>query len=97
METSEKSPFLSSHHWLRLVYMLLFAACLQVASVVMWFVVVVQFLFSIITGASNEKLLTLGDSLSQYIFQVFRFLTYNTEEKPFPFADWPEPSVSDDE
>ena len=45
-----KNNVLSPTHWLRLVYMLLFALCLQVASFVMWMLVVVQFIFALVTG-----------------------------------------------
>ena len=36
-----------------------------------------------------NKQLSLGASLSTYAYQVFSFLTYNSEQRPFPFADWP--------
>lgn len=84
-----KSNLTSSKHWLRLVFMLLFAAVLQLASLVMWVLVVVQFLFSLITGADNQHLRRFGHSLSTYIYDVLKFLCYSSEEKPFPFADWP--------
>ncbi|HWV13908.1 MAG TPA: DUF4389 domain-containing protein [Cellvibrio sp.] len=85
-----KSNLQSSKHWLRLVFMLLFAAVLQVASIVMWLLVIVQFIFSLITGADNSNLRKLGYGLSVYIFDTLKFLTYASEEKPFPFADWPQ-------
>lgn len=84
-----KSNLLSSKHWLRLVFMLLYAAVLQLASLVMWVVVAVQFLFSLITGEDNQHLRRFGHSLSTYIYDVLKFLCYSSEEKPFPFADWP--------
>lgn len=84
-----KSNLLSSKHWLRLVFMLLFAAVLQLASLIMWVLVAVQFLFSLITGADNQHLRHFGHSLSTYIYDVLKFLCYSSEEKPFPFADWP--------
>lgn len=84
-----KSNLTSSKHWLRLVFMLLFAAVLQLASLVMWVLVVVQFLFSLITGEDNQHLRRFGHSLSTYIYDVLKFLCYSSEEKPFPFADWP--------
>jgi hypothetical protein len=88
-----KSNLTSSKHWLRLVFMLLYAAVLQLASIVMWVVVAVQFLFSLITGEDNLPLRRFGHSLSTYIYDVLKFLCYSSEEKPFPFADWPESSV----
>ncbi len=84
-----KSNLTSSKHWLRLFFMLLFAALLQLASLVMWVLVVAQFFFSLISGDDNLQLRRFGASLSAYIFDVLKFLTYNSEEKPFPFADWP--------
>jgi len=84
-----KSNLTSSKHWLRLLFMLVFAAVLQLASIVMWVLVIAQFIFSLITGDNNLQLRKFGHSLSIYIFDTLRFLTYASEEKPFPFADWP--------
>ena len=89
MDDKLKSNLTSSRHWMRLVFMLLFALLLQVATAVMWVLVILQFLFSLITGKDNEKLRAFGSALSVYIHQSLRFLTYNSEDKPFPFSDWP--------
>lgn len=70
--------------------MLVFAAVLQVASIIMWVLVIAQFIFSLITGEDNPQLRKFGHSLSMYIFDTLKFLTYASEEKPFPFADWPQ-------
>lgn len=90
-----KSNITSSKHWLRLVFMLLFAAVLQLASIVMWVLVAAQFLFSLITGEDNQHLRRFGHSLSTYIYDVLKFLCYSSEEKPFPFADWPAASIEE--
>jgi hypothetical protein len=87
-----KSNITSSAHWIRLVFMILFAFILYVASFVVGVLVLVQFLFALITGRDNPNLRQLGDSLTQYIGQTLRFLTYNSDDKPFPFADWPAPA-----
>lgn len=92
-----KSNLTSSKHWLRLVFMLLFAAVLQLASLVMWVLVIIQFLFSLITGENNQHLRRFGHSLSTYIYDVLKFLCYSSEEKPFPFADWPASNVDVEE
>ncbi len=85
-----KNNLLAPQHWLRLVYMLLFALCLQVALFLMWPLIVVQFLFALITGHDNSNLRHFSAGLGAYINQTLQFLTYNSEEKPFPFADWPQ-------
>lgn len=84
-----KSNLLSGRHWLRLVFMVLFAILLQAASFIMWVVVLLQFLFSLFTGQDNTNLRQFGHSLSIYIYRSLKFLTYASEEKPFPFSDWP--------
>mgnify|MGYP000394344583 CR=1 FL=1 len=89
MDEQIKSNVVSSKHWLRLVFMLVFSVLLQVAGVVMWVLVSLQFLFSLFTGSDNQPLRKLGHSVSQFVYQTLQFLTYNSEEKPFPFSDWP--------
>ena len=96
MDEQLKSNLTSSKHWIRLLFMILFALALQVASIVMTVLVVVQFLFALITGNDNLQLRKFGDALSIFIFDTLQFLIYKSEEKPFPFADWPDSKVVTD-
>jgi hypothetical protein len=75
--------------WLRLLFMLLFAMIYSAAEVVLAVVVFFQFLCVLFTGNKNAKALLFGSQLSAFAYQVFSYLTYNSEERPFPFADWP--------
>lgn len=84
-----KANLSDSQVWLRLVYMALFVIMLNIAGVLMWGICLVQFVFVAATGATNSKLLSLGASLGRYIHQVLDFLSFNSEQRPFPFADWP--------
>ncbi|WOX06325.1 DUF4389 domain-containing protein [Microbulbifer pacificus] len=90
-----KKNLTSTNQWLRLIYMVLFAVLLEVAGFVMLAVVIAQFLFAIFTGGANDNLRRLGDQISTYIYQSLQFLIYNTEEKPFPFSEWPESEEED--
>ncbi|GAA5316022.1 MAG: hypothetical protein AseanaTS_12270 [Candidatus Pelagadaptatus aseana] len=76
-------------HLIRLVFMLVYAFLLQVALMVLWPVVVVQFGFALFTGSDNEQVRGFAKSLGMFVRQTMDFLTYNTDEKPFPFEDWP--------
>lgn len=87
---SLKTNITSGEHWLRLVYMLLFAVLLYVAGFVMGVIIVLQFLFALLSGSANRNLRQFGESLALYIYRVLQFLTYSREDKPFPFSDWPE-------
>jgi len=77
------------HKLLRLVFMVLFALIYKLLDVVLILIVIAQYLFHVLTDKHNETLRQLGDGLSCYYYQIFRYLTYNSEEKPFPFSDWP--------
>ena len=76
-------------HWIRLLYVGLFAIIYWVAEVVLVAIVVIQFGFVLISGERNDKLLQLGAGVSKFIYQILRFVTFNTDSKPFPFSDWP--------
>lgn len=75
--------------WKRGLYMLLFAFFYQVAEVVLFMTVLFQFVLKLLTGDTNQKLRQLGQNLGSYIFQVVQFLTFNSEQHPYPFGDWP--------
>ena len=83
--------------WLRGLYMLLFVIIYHVAEFVVGVVVVLQFLFTLVSGQTNARLLQFGQSLSQYVYQILRFLTFNSEEMPFPFREWPAADATDEE
>jgi hypothetical protein len=90
-ERSELEQNLRSRStWLRLVFMVVFVVFYAVSRIVVSVVVVVQFLHVLFTGKTNQPLQTLGLSLAIYTYQILRYLTFNTEVRPFPFdAEWP--------
>jgi len=90
-----KKNLTSGNQWMRLLYMVLFAFLLEIAGLVMLAIVALQFLFSISTGSANDNLRRLGDQIASYFYQTLQFLVYNSEEKPFPFSEWPESEVED--
>ena len=85
-----KQNLTSTDHWVRLLFMVLFVILLEVAGVVMLATIVLQFLFAIVSGGPNENLRQMGNQIASYIYQTLQFLIYNTEEKPFPFSEWPD-------
>jgi hypothetical protein len=76
--------------WIRLVPMFLYAAALYLTLGVIAFVVAIQFLFRLLTGSVNARLSDFGGQLAAYAQQVVVFLTYHGEDKPYPFASWPQ-------
>lgn len=90
----EMDPQLKEHitaktTWSRGLYILLFAIVYSIAEILVVAVVLFQFLSTLLTGSNNQQLLRLGRQLSDFVKQLLMFITYNSEEKPFPFGPWP--------
>ncbi len=94
MDDELKQNLTASETWVRGLYILLFAFLLVVARLVTGAVVVIQFLFTVFSGQTNENLQVLGASLARFIYQSLLFLTYNSDSKPFPFSEWPATETS---
>jgi len=87
--SDKKMPLTNSNTWIRAAYMLLFGLLLAAARLVISIVVVVQFIFVLFTGSDNQNLRNLGQGLGKWVYRTLMFLTFNSEDKPFPFDEWP--------
>lgn len=76
--------------WLRLVFMFVLAVAFNVAELITFAVVVFQFLASLFSGQPNERLTRFGRNLARYLQQITVYLSFGTEDKPFPFTPWPD-------
>jgi len=82
--------------WMRFLFMAICCVLVSLASMVGSVIVVFSFLWVLIKGEVNRELREVGQSLATYIYQNIRFLTFNTEDKPFPFGSkWPSPADED--
>ena len=95
MDEQVKERLTRSAIWVRALYMVFFAIAYGIAELLLWVLVVAQFLIVLFTGSANGRLLQFGNNLSAYIYALLRFLTFNTEIRPFPFADWPNEAVGE--
>ncbi|WP_462383265.1 DUF4389 domain-containing protein [Pseudomonas sp. Marseille-QA0892] len=75
---------------LRIIWMLLFFLVWQAAELLLLGVALAQLVIRIIRGAPNLALMSFGGSLASYLAQIGRFGTFQTDDKPWPFADWPQ-------
>jgi len=74
--------------WKRIIFMLIYAVIDSMVKLLLWLVVLLQVGSVLITGATNANILGFGRSLSTYHYHILLFLTFNTEQLPFPFSDW---------
>jgi hypothetical protein len=82
---------------LRVLWMLVYVLVWQVAQFILGAVVLVQLIYRLIYGAPSASLMNFGDSLSQFLAQIGRFGSFHSDQKPWPFADWPTPRTPEGE
>ena len=79
--------------WTRILFTALFWLTFYFSQFFIALVVVAQCAFTLITGTPNRQLLTFGENLSRYVQEVLRYITFNTEQRPFPFTDFPKSDI----
>ncbi|XPV76718.1 MAG: DUF4389 domain-containing protein [Desulfovibrio sp.] len=52
-------------------------------------IVPIQFIIVLITGSHNESLRRFMNRMSEYAYDVMRYMTLNSNKKPFPFGSYP--------
>ncbi|MGZ5180355.1 MAG: DUF4389 domain-containing protein [Ramlibacter sp.] len=75
--------------WMRFVLMLLMALAFHIATWLLAFLAILQLALAAFAGGPNPRVQAFGASLGRYFGQLARFLAFDSEEAPFPFADWP--------
>ena len=76
--------------WTRFLFMVICSILVWLASIVGSVVVVFSFLMVLFTGEVNRELRDVGQSIATYIYENIRYLTFNTDDRPFPFGGkWP--------
>ena len=90
MDEQMKSRLTSKDVWVRGLYMIFFLIAWGVSEILLVFSAIFQFLSALFSGSANLPLLQFGQNLSRYHYQIARYVTFNTEERPFPFSDWPD-------
>jgi len=90
MTDSVKDNVKSKSTWTRLLFIILYAITYRVASAVLFAITVIQFIKALITGEPFVQLQSFGGSLAEYNRQVVAYLSYQSDEKPFPVGPWPD-------
>ncbi len=88
-ETELKKHVKDKDTWLRFIYLVAFGIVFYVSIYVTFLVSVFQFLAKLFSGSCFDGLSEFGYNLATYQSQVTRFLTFASDEKPFPFAAFP--------
>tara|TARA_R110002073_G_scaffold252940_2_gene415512 strand:- start:65 stop:571 length:507 start_codon:yes stop_codon:yes gene_type:complete len=77
--------------WVRVLFMIVFGVASYLLLIPLIIILsIAQVAFALITGEVNANLKYFSASLDLYVSQIVRFLTSLSEEKPFPFSDFPQ-------
>ena len=85
-----KESVTSDAFWLKTLYLIGFFIVYRVLDLVILLLGAVQWGFRLLTGEANRELASFGGSLGTYVGEIIHYLSGASEEKPFPFKDWPE-------
>ncbi|MDP2440714.1 DUF4389 domain-containing protein [Rhodoferax sp.] len=78
--------------WLRGLLMIVMGLTYQLAGTVLFFTAIIQFFFALVSDTPNARLAAFGRSLGYFQSQIANFVSFSSEDLPFPFADWPSAS-----
>ena len=81
--------------WMRGVFMALFFVAYNIAELLIWVTALFQFVSVLVTGRLNETMLRFGNNLSYFSLETFKYMTFNSNLRPFPFSPWPDKEPSD--
>jgi len=85
----EQTPVVSRKQiGIRLLYTILFLFILGIVLVIAKVVIVFQFIYLFSTRKPNESVRQFSNKISTYGYRIFRYITLNENQRPFPFTDF---------
>lgn len=88
--TEHNPPITDRRMWVRVLYMLFFWLAFSIAEFLIAVVALFQAVCALVTGSTNDGLHRFGKNLSTYVHQIMEYVTFNSDDLPFPFNDWPD-------
>jgi len=84
-----KENLLKQGKWLRLLWMIGFSFIYYLSMTVLWAIVLIQFLFVLLTDKRSSNVAKVSQGFRNYMIQILDYINYHSSEKPFPFSDFP--------
>ena len=82
MEPSVVEP---GNFFVRLFYIVVYIIILGIVRFVLWAVLLVQIVLHLVGAKPSVKAQKTGQAVADYIYRVWLYPSYSTDEKPFPF------------
>jgi hypothetical protein len=74
---------------IRLLYTLLFPPIYEICNSLVLLITLLQFALLPITLKHSEPLRTFANRIVSYVYRVWRYVSLNSSQRPFPFAGFP--------
>jgi hypothetical protein len=74
---------------IRLLYTLLFLPIYEICNSLVLLATLFQFALLPITLKHSEPLRTFANRIVSYVYRVWRYVSLNSSQRPFPFAEFP--------
>ncbi len=78
----------TSEPWNRALYIILFLVINSFLKGIVLVTAVIQFLHVVIKNETNQFIADFSQGLSNYSYQLTLYVTYISDNKPFPFSAW---------
>ncbi len=74
--------------WKRLLYIIAFLFINSLLKGVVMIAAILQFIHVLLKDNPNPNIAEFSQGLSNYSYSISRFVTFLSDEKPFPFGPW---------
>jgi len=85
MTEINKDELLDIKKWQRFFFMLVYGAAIYFVLCILLSLVSIQFLFYLFTSKTNTQLQSANNWLQGFFNDALNFLSFNTNDKPWPF------------
>lgn len=89
MNEQAQEPASRSQIGIRLLYTILFLPIYGICNALVVLTTVFQFALLFITQKHSEPVRTFANRVISYAYRVWRYVSLNSSQRPFPFAEFP--------
>ena len=75
--------------WIRALFMVIYGVIFCILCGIIGLLVLIQFITKVITGQLIDDLSEFSPKLTDYALQILIFLTFQSDDKPWPFTSTP--------
>jgi hypothetical protein len=88
MNESVKANLSNASTWKRVLFIIIFWFIFNLVELLIGVLVFFQVLALLFGGERNGRVQDFSNQLSLFAYDVLQYVTFNRDERPFPFQDW---------